>query len=95
VAGQRYPRRSPNSTLEIPMKKTMFLAMALSLLAAPAFAKKNAKNYHCMMKDGTEATGKTKKSCKKAGGKWMKGTMAKSAPADATGTTTPPPEVAK
>jgi hypothetical protein len=76
------------------MKKTMFLAMALSLLAAPAFAKKSgAKNHHCMLKDGTEATAKTKKSCKKAGGKWMKNGPIP--PGDTTGSATPPAEPPK
>lgn len=79
------------------MKMTMQLAMVLSLLAAPAFAKKSAKG-HCVMKDGTDAAAKSKKACKKAGGKWMKGTAKSAAPSDTAGTTTttpPPPDAAK
>ncbi|GAC1594446.1 MAG: hypothetical protein NVS4B10_02030 [Myxococcales bacterium] len=107
--GRPAAHATPSSrTLEPTVKMTLQLALALSLLAAPAFAKKsNAKNHHCMMKDGSEAAGKTKKACKKAGGKWvrngaamggsgMSGTTGAMPPADTTtGTTTPPPEPAK
>jgi hypothetical protein len=61
--------------------KTLTLALALSLLAAPAFAK-GAKKAHCM-KDGDEVTAKNKKACTKAGGKWEKVSSASdTAPAD-------------
>lgn len=61
--------------------KTLTLALALSLLAAPAFAK-GAKKSHCM-KDGSEVTAKNKKECKKAGGKWEK-ISSDAAPADSS-----------
>jgi hypothetical protein len=70
--GRLEERALPRGSLEnTTMKKTMMFAMALSLLAAPAFAKGKAKG-HCVMKDGSDASGKTKKECKAAGGTWAK-----------------------
>ena len=50
------------------MKKLLFAAAAVSLLAAPAFAKR-----HCVDKDGNEvADAANRKECKAKGGKWKK-----------------------
>jgi hypothetical protein len=84
-AGRDKPVTGVSGTKEIAMK-TLTLALALSLLAAPAFAK-GAKKAHCM-KDGSEVTAKNKKACTKAGGKWEKvSSTSDTAPADSsTGT---------
>jgi hypothetical protein len=54
-------------------KSTLALSLSLSLsLAGAALAKGGSpQNHHCM-KEGSELAGKTKKECKKEGGKWEK-----------------------
>jgi|tagenome__1003787_1003787.scaffolds.fasta_scaffold20518077_1 hypothetical protein len=54
-------------------KLTLALSLSLSLsFAGMALAKGGTpQNHHCM-KEGSELAGKTKKECKKEGGKWEK-----------------------
>jgi hypothetical protein len=51
----------------------IFCGFALLALSTSAMAKgaPTAQNHHCM-KDGAELAGKTRKECKKEGGKWEK-----------------------
>ncbi|MDB4981291.1 MAG: hypothetical protein JWM82_2043 [Myxococcales bacterium] len=51
---------------------SLVTAFALTALSSVALAKGGTpQNHHCM-KDGAELAGKTKKDCKKEGGKWDK-----------------------
>ena len=59
---------------------SILAVLTLSSLSSFALAKGGTpQNHHCM-KDGTELAGKTRKECKKDGGKWdkMPGDAAKS-----------------
>jgi hypothetical protein len=62
---------------------TLALSLSFSLASAGAvFAKGGTpQNHHCM-KDGAELTGKTRKECKKEGGKWEKMSGAEKGAAD-------------
>jgi len=51
---------------------SMLVVLTLSSLPTIALAKGGTpQNHHCM-KDGAELAGKTRKECKKDGGKWDK-----------------------
>jgi len=70
------------------MRKLLVAFSLSSLVALPALALAKGgtpQNHHCM-KDGAELAGKTKKECKKEGGKWDKTSDA---------TPTPTPDAAK
>ena len=61
-----------------------FALLALSSSAMAAKGTPAPQNHHCM-KDGSELSGKTRKECKKEGGKWEKDAKpAAAAPAPAT-----------
>jgi hypothetical protein len=72
----------------------IFCGFALLALSTSAMAKGPAtpQNHHCV-KDGADLTGKTRKECKKEGGKWEKDAKpAAAAPAPAAA---PKPEAKK
>ena len=71
------------------------LTLSLSL-GSVALAKGGAhpQNHHCM-KDGAEQAGKTKRECKKDGGKWEKDAAPATTDKPAADTTQPAPVESK